>query len=180
MKALSIQQPWAWLIVNADKYPDPKRVENRNWSTRFRGEVLIHAGKKFDLSGYLSVIRERPDLKDIIGAGQLLERGGIVGQVTIVDCVTRSESPWFVGEHGFVMERPISLPFTAVRGMLGFFEVDLEVIKLHQSPALVKWPPFSQLLSPPSNMERSGPDVAVVTSLPAPHTNEWGAGNSEN
>lgn len=123
MKALSIQQPWAWLIVNADRYPDPKRIENRTWSTKFRGDVLIHAGKTFDLQGYLSVIRERPDLRDIIGDGRALERGGIVGQVTIVGCVQESESPWFVGDYGFVMERPIALPFTPVRGMLGFFTV---------------------------------------------------------
>ncbi len=37
---LSIRQPWAWLIVNG--YKD---IENRTWSTRFRGKVLIHAGK---------------------------------------------------------------------------------------------------------------------------------------
>jgi hypothetical protein len=40
MKALSIQQPWAWAIIHAGK-----RVENRTWSTRFRGPFFIHAGK---------------------------------------------------------------------------------------------------------------------------------------
>ncbi len=43
MKALSIMQPWAWLIVNGHK-----DIENRNWPTRFRGPVYIHAGKKID------------------------------------------------------------------------------------------------------------------------------------
>ena len=37
---LSIRQPWAWLIVNG--YKD---IENRTWSTRFRGKVLIHGMK---------------------------------------------------------------------------------------------------------------------------------------
>ena len=37
-KALSIQQPWAWLIVN-----DHKDIENRDWRTHYRGPVLIHA-----------------------------------------------------------------------------------------------------------------------------------------
>ena len=41
MKALSIRQPWAWLIVNA--YKD---IENRTWSTDFRGRVYVHAGKR--------------------------------------------------------------------------------------------------------------------------------------
>ncbi|WP_206002040.1 ASCH domain-containing protein [Paraburkholderia aromaticivorans] len=41
MKALSIRQPWAWLIVKGHK-----DIENRTWSTRFRGRVLIHAGAR--------------------------------------------------------------------------------------------------------------------------------------
>lgn len=40
MKALSIQQPWAWAIVKRDK-----RVENRTWPTTYRGPVLIHASQ---------------------------------------------------------------------------------------------------------------------------------------
>src|SRR5438045_8559495 len=39
MKALSIRQPWAWLIVNGHK-----PVENRSWSTKYTGKLLIHAG----------------------------------------------------------------------------------------------------------------------------------------
>ena len=43
VKALSIQQPWAWLIVNGHK-----DIENRDWRTNFRGPVAIHAGKKIE------------------------------------------------------------------------------------------------------------------------------------
>ena len=46
MKALSIQQPWAWLIINRHKH-----VENRDWPTKQRGEILVHTGKKW-LSGF--------------------------------------------------------------------------------------------------------------------------------
>lgn len=49
MKALTIQQPYAHLIVTpAADLPDgthPKRVENRTWATRYRGQLLIHAGQ---------------------------------------------------------------------------------------------------------------------------------------
>ena len=45
MKALSIRQPWAWLIVNGHK-----DIENRSWPTRFRGPVLIHAAKGMTMS----------------------------------------------------------------------------------------------------------------------------------
>jgi hypothetical protein len=40
MRALSIRQPWAWLIVHGFK-----PVENRDWATDYRGPLAIHAGK---------------------------------------------------------------------------------------------------------------------------------------
>ena len=40
MKAISIKQPWAWLIANGYM-----TVENRKWYTGHRGDLLIHAGK---------------------------------------------------------------------------------------------------------------------------------------
>lgn len=43
MKALTICQPYAHLIVHGEK-----RVENREWPTPYRGPLLIHAGKSRD------------------------------------------------------------------------------------------------------------------------------------
>jgi len=40
IKALTICQPWAWAIAAGHK-----RVENRTWSTPYRGPLAIHAGK---------------------------------------------------------------------------------------------------------------------------------------
>ena len=40
MLALSIRQPWASLILKAGK-----DIENRDWPTKFRGRILIHAAK---------------------------------------------------------------------------------------------------------------------------------------
>lgn len=40
MKALTICQPYAELIARGTKL-----VENREWPTRYRGPLLIHAGK---------------------------------------------------------------------------------------------------------------------------------------
>jgi hypothetical protein len=44
--------------------------------------------------------------------------------VEIVDCVRKSDSKWFYGLFGFVLKDPRPLPFMAVRGQLGFFEVN--------------------------------------------------------
>jgi hypothetical protein len=41
--ALSVRQPWADLIMDGWK-----PVENRTWTTDYRGPVIIHAGKKWD------------------------------------------------------------------------------------------------------------------------------------
>lgn len=43
MKALTICQPYAHLIVSGEK-----RIENREWSTKYRGKLVIHAGKSRD------------------------------------------------------------------------------------------------------------------------------------
>ena len=43
MKAITIQQPWATLI--AEGY---KEYEFRTWKTKYRGDILIHAGKGID------------------------------------------------------------------------------------------------------------------------------------
>lgn len=43
MKALTIKQPWASLIV--DGY---KCYEFRSWKTNYRGKILIHAGKNLE------------------------------------------------------------------------------------------------------------------------------------
>ena len=43
MKAITIKQPWASLIVHGIK-----DIENRSWSTKFRGRVLIHAAGVVD------------------------------------------------------------------------------------------------------------------------------------
>lgn len=110
--ALSIQQPWAWLIVNG--YKD---VENRTWSTRVRGLVGVHAGKKLDHEGLAWVREAFPE----IPLPDTFETGGIVGRVRIVDSVTNLDSPWFFGPFGFTLADASPLPLMPCRGQLGFF-----------------------------------------------------------
>ncbi len=58
-----------------------------------------------------------------------LQRGGIIGEMEIAGCVngndTQSDSPWFVGEWGFIIRKAGPLPFQPCKGELGFFEVKL-------------------------------------------------------
>lgn len=114
MKALSIQQPWAWLIAHG--YKD---IENRNWSTRGRGRFYIHAGKKIDTDAIWWIRQTFPE----IPLPDSFETGGIVGQGRIVDVVTSSDSPWFFGDYGFVIKDASPIKLTPCKGQLGFFKV---------------------------------------------------------
>ncbi len=124
MIALSIRQPWAWLIVNGHK-----DVENRSWPTEVRGRFLVHAGKGMTRAEYddaLAFVAETPSLAHIlqhIPARDALPRGGIVGEARITGCVVESPSPWFMGEYGFQVERARPLPFHPIKGQLGWFAV---------------------------------------------------------
>jgi len=60
MKALSIIQPWAWLITRG--YKD---IENRGWYTPYRGRFLVHASKAYPKRHYrddLEYFREAHNL----------------------------------------------------------------------------------------------------------------------
>lgn len=131
MKALSVRQPWAWLIVNGFK-----PVENRSWPTKVRGRVLVHASKGmthdeyWEVKGFLYQLAFEDRVIPVSVHNSLppfeeLERGGIVGAVDIVDCVTDHPSPFFFGKHGFVLANPEVLPFRPCKGKLGFFSPEV-------------------------------------------------------
>ena len=143
MLALSIRQPWASLILKAGK-----DIENRDWPTKVRGRILVHAAKGMTRDEHedaidfaVSAINSRPlglekktTLRALGFAHDALQRGGIIGSVEIVDCVRHSDSPWFVGRYGFVLRDPQPLPFTPWRGQLGFFDVPLTLDQLQAGP----------------------------------------------
>jgi hypothetical protein len=118
--ALSIQQPWAWLIVHGWKL-----VENRSWPTNFRGPLWIHAGKKFDREGY-DWIRSEFEIPMPYHGG--FPSGGIVGRANLTGCVTEMDSPFFFGPYGFVLADASPVELVPCRGRLGFFAPDPDVL----------------------------------------------------
>ena len=76
MKALTIKQPWATLIMQGDK-----RFEFRSWQTKYRGELLIHAGKSIDREAMKRLAKYLP---------KKLPLGKILGKVILVDCIKMS------------------------------------------------------------------------------------------
>lgn len=141
MKALSIRQPWAWLICS-----NIKNVENRSWPTKVRGRIYVHAGKTMDVNvpvwrrggGVGSteewiVGRLTPRQRDAYHSAQRA-RGAIIGEVDIVGCrfragdeVDQGYSIWHAhGSYGFYLEDPVLYdePIPC-KGALGFFQPKL-------------------------------------------------------
>lgn len=144
MKALSIRQPWAWLILHAGK-----DVENRDWSSRYPAyheaccmardgaRILIHASKSMTRDEHDGAVetarmvgRIRPFPPGLrVPVMKELQRGGIVGSARIAHVVTNHTSPWFFGKIGLVLCDVRPEPFRELKGALGFFEVPDVVIE---------------------------------------------------
>jgi len=110
-KALTVKQPWAHLIVTGTK-----TIENRTWTTDYRGLLLIHAGRSFD--GGAGIAAE--DLTDRITFG------AIIGHVDLIDIVTEHSSPFFVGPFGWVLANPKRIKPIPLRGKVRLFDVNLK------------------------------------------------------
>lgn len=148
MKALSIKQPWAWLICAGYK-----NIENRNWKIGRKSQhgpyssyhqanftielpcrIYIHTGKGKDIDALNTILNCQwswfsHDAEHDIFVMEHDDKwwlGAIIGEVDIIDCVTKSNSPWFVGKYGFILTNPklYESPIPC-RGQLGFFEPDI-------------------------------------------------------
>ena len=125
MRALSIRQPWAWLIVHGFKC-----VENRDWPTNVRGPILIHAGKNIEHNDVEWVRAMFPE----IPLPDAFPVGGIVGEGRVTGCVAKLDDPWFFGPYGFTLAGAKPLPFAPLRGQLGFFPVEWPVVAPERTP----------------------------------------------
>ncbi len=155
MKALSIRPPWAYYIIHGIPYSVPvdngdgstslkmadkviiKNIENRNWAIpehfKLPQRIYVHCGKKEDnFEDVLNFTMKLglPVLSILMSTSKRLPRGAIIGEVDIVDCVTESKSPWFVGKYGFVLSNPeLYKEPIYCKGKLGLFEPNLTIQK---------------------------------------------------
>ena len=80
--ALTVQQPWASLIMAGAKV-----WEWRNWHTEYRGLLWIHAAKEPPVE--LEVLRREEDFRRALGEWEEdnpLPCGKLLGQVELLDC----------------------------------------------------------------------------------------------
>lgn len=113
-RIISLKQPWAWAVSIGRK-----RVENRSWSTHYRGTIYIHASTKVDADAVQRLTREFR-----LTAPEKFVHGAVVAVAELVDVVTKSGSgrfgKWFFGPYGFVLSniRPLAQPVRTT-GKLG-------------------------------------------------------------
>ena len=129
--SLSIRPPYSYWIANPalliQQDLPPKTLENRKWATRYRGDILLHAGTTIEQDAVAYWKRFMPGLERLVPA-QGYPRGAIIGRARLVDVVTSSNDAWFCGPYGFVLEdacpiEPISYP-----GALKIFEVPRSIV----------------------------------------------------
>lgn len=144
--ALSIRQPWAWLVLHGGK-----DVENRTWDkpkwVKLPMRVYIHASRTIDQFAFMAG-EELPDhqldlepfIKERIPANALQswraaysrtlgkDLGTIVGEVTITAWTDgwAAGSPWFEGPYGLILADPVAYDTPIpCKGRLGLFVPDL-------------------------------------------------------
>jgi hypothetical protein len=129
MLALTVTPEWAWAIFHLGK-----DIENRNW--RWPAEryplpkrILIPTSQRVQADDYLFcegcvyqlTRRHLPPIDELVC-------GSIIGAVTITACVTDSNSLWFGGRYGFVLEDRKLLPRAIpCKGKLGPWTVSNDV-----------------------------------------------------
>lgn len=118
IRALSIRQPWADLILHG-----PKDVENRSWNTTYRGPFWIHAPNRVELL----VVQTEPIasyLREIHGIRRMVDykplTGHMVGAAVLETSRERPApipghdddySDWHEpGAHGFYLSHRTPLP----------------------------------------------------------------------
>lgn len=128
MRALSIRQPWAWLIIAGFK-----PVENRSQQTHVRGAFLIHTGREIDrdahdalMAGRHPVTGEPTKLRLVYppARGESFKLGGFIGIAEITGSVKQHDSEWFCGPHGWLVSEARPIRFQPWPGQLGWFTPD--------------------------------------------------------
>ena len=118
MRALTVQQPWAWAIMHGGK-----DVENRTQAWSYRGPLAIHAGARWSERGATSPLVRRA-VWDFYGTSSPIVEprfcsresprvfGAVIGVVDLVDVhqavgedlAVCCSSPW--GETSYVEQKP--------------------------------------------------------------------------
>ena len=99
MQAITIRNPWSWMIVNG-----VMDIIMSNIAYAYRGPLLIYsATKPGPASEFVTARNLMRTLAPAVPfpGHRKMRRGGLVGMVDLVDVVQDSESPWFAKGSGY-------------------------------------------------------------------------------
>ncbi len=120
--ALSVRQPWAWAIIDGCKIIENRSLGAIRSGGMRTGRICIHAASEVKEDEFRwgvwrlqrhGVTPPRPDD---------LPRRAIIGTVDVVDIIDHSDSEWFGGPWGLVLENPVPIDPIPAKGALGYFE----------------------------------------------------------
>lgn len=127
MKVITIKQPWATLI--AEGY---KKYEFRTWNTKYRGDILIHAGlsidkkviKRFEcynLEYPTGCIIAKATISDSIYVDEeFVKKVGSTNPLVYKNINTYKECKCY----GFKLENVEKIPHIYIKGQLGLWNYD--------------------------------------------------------
>jgi activating signal cointegrator 1 len=135
MKALSLTQPWAQLVVLGEK-----QFETRSWRSGYRGLLAIHASKGFPARAKdLLNARQFAQSLGLFGINKPLPLGAIVGIVELTSCIDTSIARgrltdkevafgnWSPERWAWQLKNPEMLNPIPCKGALGLWEVPAEI-----------------------------------------------------
>lgn len=154
MKALTVQQPWAWAIMHGGKL-----IENRTQNWNYRGPLAIHAGARISDRGaedtrIHDAWHEHGDFRHTPDDPAAFTLGAVLGTVDLVDvhpdagcCKPWGESAYV--EHGgrtrrrivhLVLEnpRPFAEPFPC-KGALGLWTPTDDILEQLRTHHELPW-----------------------------------------
>lgn len=124
MKTLSIRQPFAWAIAKGIK-----TIENRSWTTHYRGALLIHASKSKEDMTRANLTKIQRYYKHPLPMDEInSQKGHIIAIATLKEIVQLDPTdpqfkPWAIqGQHHWVLKdaKGFSEPIPA-KGKLGLW-----------------------------------------------------------
>ncbi len=133
LQALTVCEPYAWMLIHG-----PKSIENRKWSTNYRGPLVIHSGlnkswlKEYHRRRFSLPRSERCfELEPPLPKDTAYHFGCIIGIVDVVDCVKHEKvrgKPFAWGPYCWIMENPRPVKPVYVKGAMGLFNLDPSIV----------------------------------------------------
>jgi len=123
MKALSIKQPWAELILQGKK-----KIEIRKWNTKFRGKFFIHSSKNPDEEAMKKFGFSNLPLGFILGTAELadVKDYGKLGDEEFENDKNEHLAGKEWGSFGFILKNPERINMTKAKGNLNFWDFEIK------------------------------------------------------